>query len=131
MAGYVYDRKIVDSAGANNMTGTATVTSGWICTDHLERATLEIQITGTPNGTLSVEGTDQTDGGLNTPSSSATPIAIASPTTPALPSVAGAGSSTLCGLSAIALSVKFIRLKYVNSSGSGQLNVFAHGAGPA
>lgn len=128
----VYDRQIVNSAGANNMTGTATVTSDWVNTDFLERLVFEIQATGTPNGTLSVEGTNQT-GADGRPNANATPIALTSPTSPALPSVAGAAVAALCAMTTIAGGqggCKFVRVKYVNSSGTGKLDVYAHGYGP-
>lgn len=118
--------KVVDSAGANNMTGTATVLSDIIDLRNVDTAaSLEIQITGTPNGTLSLTGSNQFDRNNNA-SATFVPLA-AGAVTPPLPAVGGAASSTICALAAQALGCRYIQLKYVNSSSTGQLNVWAHG----
>jgi hypothetical protein len=120
--------KVIDAAGANNMTGTATVLSEPIDLRNVDAtASFEIQITGTPTGTLSVLGSNQFDALTN---ANATPVPLAAgAVTPALPAVAGAASSTICALAAQALGCRYVWLKYVNTSGTGQLNAWAHGRG--
>lgn len=118
--------QVINSAGANNMTGTATVLSTIIDLLNTDLAGgLEIQIAGTPTGTLSLLGSIQYDP-KNNPNATFVPLA-AGAVTPALPAVAGAASSTICALAAQALGCRYVQLKYVNSSSTGQLNVWAHG----
>lgn len=120
--------QIINAAGANNMTGTATVLSAPIdMLDVDSAASLEIQITGTPNGTLSLLGSDQYDL-KNNPGAVFVPLA-AGAVTPALPAVAGAASATIVALAAQALGCRWIQLKYVNATSTGQLNVWMHGRG--
>lgn len=120
--------QIITSGGANNMTGTATVLSGPIDLRNVDTdASLEIQITGTPNGTLSLVGSNQFDP-LTNPNATFVPLAAAA-VTPVLPTVAGAASSIICALAAQALGCRWVRLKYVNTSSTGTLDVWAHGRG--
>ena len=106
------------------MTGTAVVLgpSGAVDMLCVDQATLEIQITGTPNGTLSVEGSNQYDP-ITNPSAAFVTLA-AGAMNPALPAVAGAGLSYIGNLTAQALGCRWFRLRYVNSSSTGQLNVW-------
>lgn len=130
--------KVIDAAGVNNMTGTATVLSNVIDMRDIDLVgSLEIQISGTPTGTLTLLGSNQYDRLINPGTgananaqfaSLAVPLA-AGAVTPALPGVAGAGSSTICALAAQALGCRYLQLRYVNTSGSGQLNAWAHGRG--
>lgn len=120
--------QIVNAGGANNMTGTATVLSAIIDLRNVDaEASLEIVITGTPTGTLSLTGSDQYDPQTN-PAPTFVPLA-AGAVTPALPAVAGAASSTIVALAAQALGCRALQLKYVNASGTGQLNAWFHGRG--
>jgi hypothetical protein len=120
--------RVVNSGGANNMTGTATVLSDPIDLRNVDTAaSLEIQIAGTPTGTLSLLGSNQYDVQLN-PNATFVPLA-AGAVTPVLPTVAGAGSTTICALAAQALGCRYVQLKYVNTSGTGTLDVWAHGRG--
>lgn len=110
------------------MTGTATVLGGIIDMQGVDTAaSLEIIITGTPTGTLTVEGSNEHDSAAIA-SATFVPLA-AGAVTPALPAVAGAGSSTICALTAQALGCRYFRLRYVNSASTGQLNVWFHGRG--
>jgi hypothetical protein len=120
--------QVINALGANNMTGTATVLSEPIDLRNVDTAaSLEIQITGSPTGTLSLLGSNQYDAQINP---GATPVPLAAgAVTPALPAVAGAASSTIVALAAQALGCRYVWLKYVNTSGTGQLNVWAHGRG--
>lgn len=120
-------KQLVSSGGSNNMTGTATILAGPIDMRAVDVASLEIQIAGAPTGTLSMLGSNQYDPLLN-PSATPVPLAAAA-VTPALPAVAGAGSTTICALAAQALGCRWLWLKYVNASGTGQLDVWAHGRG--
>lgn len=109
------------------MTGTAVVLSNVMDLLCVDQATLEIIITGTPTGTLSVEGSDRYQP-IENNAVTFTPLAAAA-VTPALPAVAGAGSSTIVALTAQALGCRYFRLRYVNSSGTGVLNVWFSGKG--
>jgi hypothetical protein len=120
--------QIINSAGATNMTGTAIVLSSIV--DMLAAdttASLEIKITGTPTGTITVEGSNQYDP-LNNPSATFVPLA-AGAVSPALPAIAGAASNTICALTAQALGCRYFRVRYVNTSSTGVLNVWMHGRG--
>lgn len=119
--------QVINAAGATNMTGTAIVLSNVMDLLCVDQATLEIIITGTPTGTLSVEGSDRYDPVTN-PNATFTPLA-AGAVTPALPAVAGAASSTICALTAQALGCRYFRLRYVNASSTGVLNAWFHGKG--
>lgn len=115
-------------AVANNMTGVATVLSSIIDLRNVDGwASLEIVITGTPTGTLSLLGSDQYDPQTNA-SATFVPLAAAA-VTPVLPTVAGSASSTICALAAQALGCRYIQLKYVNTSGTGTLAAWFHGRG--
>jgi len=117
--------KIV-SAGV--MTGVAVLLSNVIDMRNVDTAaSLEIQITGTPNGTLTLEGSNQYDA-LTNPNAVFVPLA-AGAANPALPAVAGAALSLLSNLTAQALGCRYLRLRYVNSSSVGVLNVWYHGRG--
>lgn len=120
--------QVIAAGGVNNMTGTATVLSSIIDMRDVDLdASLEIQISGTPTGTLSLLGSNQYDALINA-GATFVPLA-AGAVTPALPAVAGAASSTICALTAQALGCRYLQLKYVNASSTGQLNVWAHGRG--
>jgi hypothetical protein len=131
--GQFSNRQIVNSQGANNMTGTATVVSDWVDTAKLGgQMSLEIQITGTPNGTLTLEGTNRLNPAKPNdvdPTAVAVPFA-AGAINPALPAVAGAAVAYLGGVLVLGNqgSARWIRLRYVNSSSTGQLNAWAHAA---
>lgn len=121
--------RLVNSLGANNMTGTNVVLgpSGAIDMLCVDQADIEIQITGTPTGTLTVEGSNQYDP-ITNPNATFVTLA-AGAVNPALPGVAGAGSSYIGNLTAQALGCRWFRLRYVNTSGTGQLNVWFAGKG--
>jgi len=114
------DKVIIDPAGANNMTGTATVLSTPIRMDSLQQLSLELSYTGTPNGTPTWEDSDSYDPVTNP---NATFFTLA--TTAALAAIAAAGSQMV----AVTKRGKWGRMRYVNTSGTGQLTVRAFGTG--
>jgi hypothetical protein len=110
------------------MTGTNVVLGSVIDMQDVDtNASLEIQITGTPNGTLTLEGSNQYHPLYNT-APTFVPLA-AGAANPALPAVAGAALSLLSNLTAQALGCRYVRLRYVNSSSTGVLNAWFHGRG--
>lgn len=130
MGNPIATRQTINANGANNMTGTAVVLSDVeLDNQNYNTVSFEIQITGTPTGTLSVEGSNQAD--------PANPLkALAGVTfvplpagamTPALPAVAGAALSYLGTLTT---GARFVRLRYVNSGSTGQLNAYVSAKGP-
>jgi hypothetical protein len=127
------NRQIVNSLGANNMAGVAIVLSDWIDTAKLGgQLSLEIQITGTPTGTLTIEGTNRLNPAKPNdvdPTATAVPFA-AGAINPALPAVAGAAVAYLGGVLVAGNqgSARWVRLRYVNSGSTGQLNVWSHAA---
>jgi hypothetical protein len=108
------------------MTGTNVVLGPSKAIDMLcvDKASLEILISGTPTGTLTVEGSNAYDPITNV--GTFVPLA-AGAVNPALPGVAGAGGQTIHNLTAQALGCRWFRLRYVNTSGTGQLNVWFAG----
>jgi hypothetical protein len=125
MGNPIVNLKIIDAAGANNMTGTAIVPSRVIDTWDLSAASLEIQITGTPNGTLTLEGSNQYDP-VSNPNATFVPLP-SSTMIPSLPAVVGQGAISYLG--SVATGARYIRLRYVNASSTGQLNVWFSGTG--
>lgn len=122
--------RIVNSLGLTNMTGAAVVLGPTGAVDMLSvdtNASIEIQITGTPTGTLTLEGSNQYEPITNA-SATFVPLA-AGAINPALPAVAGAAVSYIGNLTAQALACKWVRLRYVNSASTGQLNAWFHGRG--
>ena len=118
--------QIITSGAGNNMTGVATVLSSIVDLLSADLAAgLEIQITGAPTGTLSLQGSIQYDL-KNNPNAVFVPL-LAGAVTPALPAVAGAASTTIVAFAAQALGCRYVQLKYVNTSGTGHLDVWAHG----
>lgn len=108
-----YNRKILtDGAMAN----TDTLYSVAMDISRLLNCSLQAIWTGTPNGTISLQGSndnsnwndlDDINSQINQPS--------------------GSGGSLLLDIDR--LSFAFLRVKYVNSSGSGVLNITAHHKG--
>jgi hypothetical protein len=120
--------RIINSLGANNMTGTAIVLSNVIDMLFVDlAASVELKITGTPTGTLSFEGSDQYDP-VNNSGATFVPLA-GTALTPALTNPAGAGSTQLMALTAQALGCRYVRLRYVNTSSTGVLDAWFHGRG--
>lgn len=105
------------------MTGAAVVLSSVLDMLTADRGGLEIQIAGTPTGTLSLEGSNQYDPITNN-AATFVPLA-AGAINPALPAVAGAAVAYIGNFTAQALSPRYVRLRYVNSASTGQLNVWA------
>jgi hypothetical protein len=109
------------------MTGTATILSSAIETFPYDNSiSFEIQATGTPTGTLTMEESSQYDP-VNNPNAAFVPM------NPifngvAIPTFSGAPVSAFCTHTRAAMG-KWLRLRYVNSSGSGQLSIWAFGKG--
>lgn len=125
--------RYIQANGANNMTGTAVVIGPAIDMLEVDKGGFELQIAGTPTGTLSLEGSDSYD--PTQPPTAAVnagivfvPLAAAA-MNPALPAVAGAVAPYIGNFTAQALGCRTVRLRYVNVSGTGQLNAFLTGQG--
>jgi hypothetical protein len=129
--------KILDPAGANNMTGTAAIVSMAIeaFPYDIDFLSFEVQIApaGTASGTLTFEGSNQYDP-ISNPG--ATFIQINAPTllNPAVPAiVTGAFATGLpnqyLGSSLRPGMAKWLRWRYVNASGTGQISIWAFGKG--
>ena len=75
----IISTQVLNPFGANNMTGTAVITSNPIETYpfDINELSFEIQWTGTPTGTLTVEGSNQYDP-VNNPSATFITISISS-----------------------------------------------------
>jgi hypothetical protein len=119
------------------MSGTNTIVSVAIDTTMVDlQLGIEFQITGTPTGGgtfggFSLEGSNQYDP-VNNPNATFIPIISGAPLTPAIVQPAGAGSSQLCALSGTsALPFHWLRMRYVNASGSGTVDAWVNHAGAA
>ena len=129
MANEILTRQFIASLGANNATGAATVTQDVeLDTSQFGTVNWEIRITGTPTGTLTLEGTNQ-----QSPSNSNKALSTAFftlPSTamnPALPAVAGAAVNYSGDLVS---GIRFVRIKYVNSASAGTLDVYVNATQP-
>lgn len=120
--------KILDSGGGNNATGTNTIVSGWIDTQQWSVINVEIQAVGTASGTLTAEGTNQFDPAWPfQPKAGVVPVP--QPSTfmvPSLPSVQGSAVAYQGNVNG---GPRFIRYKYVNSTGSGALDMWVNATG--
>jgi hypothetical protein len=116
------------------MTGTNILLSNPLDMARTEKASLELQITGTPTGTLTLESTNQPNpSNEQQPDPNVTWVPLAAGAiTPALPAVAGAAVAYMGGLVILGGQAqgRWIRVRYVNASGVGVLNIFAHRSGP-
>jgi hypothetical protein len=117
----------VNSLGANNMTGTAVVLGAVIDMLTVDKGSFEIQAVGTGTGALTLEGSNQYDA-VNNPNAVFIALAAAA-VTPTLTAPAGANVATLNALDRQALGARFIRVRYVNASGTGKLDVYFSGQG--
>jgi hypothetical protein len=121
--------KVVDPAGANNMTGVATVMSLVMETQMFDsnEMSFEIQWTGTPTGTIVFEGSSQYDP-ISNPGATFVTISNASLLNPVAPTIAGSPGSYIGAFFKPAMA-KWVRWRYVNTSGTGQLSIWAFGKG--
>jgi len=128
MASPSLNRQIVNSNGVNNMTGVAVVVSDYVNTEKVNAVNLEIRASGTGAGTLTCEGTNQKNpANFNEPMPGITWVTLpAAAMNPPLPAVAGANVDYDGDLT---MGVKFVRWRYTNSSGAGQLNMFVNSTG--
>jgi hypothetical protein len=124
MGNPLLNRKVIDAAGVNNMTGASVVLSAVIDTWQFNAVSLEAQITGTPNGTLTLEGSNQYDP-YNNPNAVFVPLPSAA-MVPPLPNVVGAALSYL---GSAATGARWIRWRYANASSTGQLNAWINATG--
>jgi hypothetical protein len=109
------------------MTGTNTLLSPVIDTTMIDASGCEFQWTGNPSGGFSVEASNQYDS-INNPNP--TFVTIAGALIPAIVQPAGTPNSQLCSFSGVVLtSFHYIRIRYVNASGSGTLDAWFNQAG--
>lgn len=110
------------------MTGTDVLLGGVIDMKDVDTAaSFELAGTGTPTGTLTLEGSNQYDA-LTNPSATFVQLA-AGAINPALPAIAGSVPAYIGNLTAQALGCRYIRMRYVNSGSTGVLNSWFHGRG--
>lgn len=100
------------------MTGTATLTSTIVPVDFLDNGSFQCVWTGTPVGSFFV---DVTNYDINNPNITIVWSQITLSSVPAASGSAGDGTINLNQL-----PFRWIRLRYVNSSGTGTLNVVAN-----
>jgi hypothetical protein len=117
------NRQIITAVG-NNMTGVAAVVSDPIDTWQFNQVCIELQITGTPTGVLTIEGSNQYDP-IKNPSATFVPLP-ASAMLPSLPAVAGAALSYIGSANT---GARWIRWRYVNSASTGVLNAWENATG--
>jgi len=110
---------------SQSMTGTATITSAVTDIRFKDSVSIQLQWTGTPVGTFYIEGSVdhfpvamQSNGIPN--AGTWIPIALSIPLT-----ATGSESQALLDLNQ--LSFPYIRVRYVNTSGTGTLNGFIFG----
>ncbi len=119
------------------MTGTNVLLSNPLDLSRCEKASLEIQVpTTSVTGTLTIDGTNQPNPSNEQqpdPAVTWVPLAAAA-TVPVLPAVnlVAAALALMVGLVIIGGQVqcRWVRVRYVNATGSGVLNIFAHRSGP-
>lgn len=107
-----------------SMTGTSTVTSSVTNIQFLDNVSIQLQWTGTPNGTFSVQGSldyavNEVTGVVQ---NAGTWIEVTLPTTPIAAGVAGE-----ILIDTAMLSFPWIRIQYTNTSSTGTLNGYISG----
>jgi hypothetical protein len=119
------------------MTGTNVLLSNPLDLARCEKASLEIQVpTTSVTGTLTLEGTNQPNpSNEQQPDPNAVWVPLASgATVPVFPAVnlAAAALALMVGLAIIGgqAQCRWVRVRYVNATGSGVLNIFSHRSGP-
>jgi hypothetical protein len=123
---------LIAARGANNMTGT-NVLSVVIDIDEIDNISFDCAFTGTPTGTFTVEVSNSflpnTTNMNGTPIRAGTWQSVTAAVDGAIVNPAGAGSQCLFGFVAtkIAMSCSYLRFKYTNTSGTGQLDVYVNG----
>jgi hypothetical protein len=122
--------KAIDPLGLNNMTGTTVVLSAPIEMFWYDatRFSFELQWTGTPAGTFQMEGSSQYDP-VTKPNATFVPFPAGTTfVNPAFTNPAGAPGSYL-GSSPSTTVPRWVRLRYTNSSGTGQLSAWFYARG--
>jgi hypothetical protein len=106
--------------------------SGWIDLGRVSKCSIEIRETGTPSGTISLEGTNQPSGqNEGVPDPNITPVTLAAGAiTPALPATGGAAVNYIGGLVIPGgqAQCRWVRLRQT-AGGAGSASVFVHFSG--
>lgn len=105
------------------MTGTSTITSSVSNIQNLDNIGIQLNFTGTPNGTffvqVSADYAQQVMGGVAVVTNAGNWITVTLPTTPV-----ASGSANQIYIDLNQLSAPWIRVQYTNTSGTGTLNAF-------
>lgn len=106
--------------------------SNWIDLNRVNKCSLEIRETGTPSGTITLEGTNQPNGqNEGQPDPNVTPVTLAAGAiTPALPATGGAAVNYMGGLVILGgqAQCRWIRVRQT-AGGAGTANIWAHFSG--
>lgn len=119
------NRNIVPAA-QSNLAGSSV--SDWVDTEYFNAVNFEIRATGTPTGTFTLEGTNQTDpGAASQPLVGVTPVTMpAAAMNPPLPAAAGAAVDYVGDLVS---GVRWVRIRYTRSGGAGSLAIHVNATG--
>jgi hypothetical protein len=123
---------LIGAFGTNNMTGTGVI-SRIIDIDEIDNISFDCAWTGTPTGTFTVEVSNSFL--PNTTNMNGTPIrvgtwqSVTSAVDGTITNPAGSASNCLFGFNPtkLAMSCTYLRFRYTNTSGSGQLEVYVNG----
>jgi hypothetical protein len=106
-----------------SMTGTSTITSPAIAIQYLDNVYLQLEFTGTPNGTFSVQvSNDYNQDSLGNVTNVGNWVALT-----LSPAPVASGSANVIGIDMNQLGAPFIRVQYTNTSSTGTLNAFISG----
>jgi len=120
--------KVIDSAGGDNASGTNTVLSSWIDTQQYSVINIEVQTTGTPQGVLTAEGTNQFDPATpHRPRPGVVPIPL--PSEFMIPPLPAIGGNPVAYQGNVSGGPRFIRYKYVNATGTGAIDAWINATG--
>jgi len=105
--------------------------SNWIDLNRVNKCSIEIRETGTPSGTISLEGTNQPSSNEGVPDPNVTPVTLAAGAiTPALPAPGGAAVNYIGGLVILGgqSQCRWVRLRQT-AGGGGAATVWVHFSG--
>jgi hypothetical protein len=106
-----------------SMTGTSTITSAVTNIQNMDNVGIQLNFTGTPNGTFFVQvSADYAQNSQGVVTNAGNWITVTLPTTPV-----AAGAANQIYIDMNQLSAPWIRFQYTNSSGAGTLNAFITG----